>query len=155
MNTLVSLLIITLFLLDQGPTLRTSFNLCCCSVAKSFLTLYGPMDCSTPGSLSSSISPSLLRFMSIESVMLSNHLIFCHPLLFLHSVFPNIRVFSNESALHIRWTEYWSFSFSICTSNEYSGLISFRIYWFDLLEFQGTLKTLLQHHNYSFKRLMF
>ena len=91
-------------------------------------------------------SRSLLKLMSIESVMPSNHLIFCCPLLFLPSVFPSIRVFSNELALHIRWSKYWSFSFSISPSNEYSGLISFRIDWFDLLAGQGTLKSLLQHH---------
>ena len=85
--------------------------------------------------------------MSIESVTPSNHLILCSPLLLLHSIFPSIRVFSNELALHIRWPKYWSFSFSISPSNEYSGLISFRIDWLDLLAVQGTLKSLLQHHN--------
>ena len=84
--------------------------------------------------------------MSIESVMLSNHLILCHPLLPLPSIFPSIRVFSNEWVLHIRWPKYWSFSFSISLSNKYSGLISFRIDWFDLLAVQGTVKSLLQHH---------
>ena len=92
-------------------------------------------------------SGSLLKFMSIELVMPSNHLILCHLLLLLSSVFPSIRVFSNESVLHIRWPKYWSFSFSISPSNEYSGLISFRIGWFDLLEVQGTLKSLLQHYS--------
>ena len=90
---------------------------------------------------------SLLKLMSTESVMPSNHLILCHPLLLLPSIFPSIRVFSNESALHIRWPKYWSFSFSISPSNEYSGLISFRIDWFGLLAVQGTLKSLLQHHS--------
>ena len=90
---------------------------------------------------------SLLRFMSIELVMPSKQLILCHPLLLLPSIFPSIRVSSNESALHIRWPEYWSFGFSISPSSEYSGLISFRIDWFDLLAVQGTLKSLLQHHN--------
>ena len=85
--------------------------------------------------------------MSIESVMPSNHLILCHPLLLLPSIFPSIRVFSSESALRIRWPEYWSFSFSISPSKEYSGLISFRIHWFDLLAVQGTLKSLLQHQS--------
>ena len=85
--------------------------------------------------------------MSIESVMPSNHLILCHPLLFLPSIFASIRVFSNESAVHIKWPKYWSFSFSISPSNEYSGLISFKIDWFDLLAVQGTLKSLLQHHS--------
>ena len=98
-------------------------------------------------SQSFTIYGSLLKLMSIESVMPSNHLILCHPLLFLPSIFPSIRVFSNELALRNRWSKYWSFSFSISTSNEYSGLISFRIDWFDLLAVQGTLKSLLQHHN--------
>ena len=90
---------------------------------------------------------SLLKLMSIESVMPSNHLILCNPLLFLLSIFPSIRVFSNESVLCIRWPKYWSFSFSISPSNEYSGLISLRIDWFDCLAVQGTLKSLLQHHS--------
>ena len=85
--------------------------------------------------------------MSINLVMPSNHLILCHPLLLLPSIFPSIRVFSNESVLHIRWPKYWSFSFSISPSNEYSGLISFRMGWFDLLAVQGTLKSLLHHHS--------
>ena len=85
--------------------------------------------------------------MSIKLVMPSNHLVLFHTLLHLPSIFPSIRVFSNESSLHIRWPEYWSFSFSISPSNEYSGLISFRIHWFDLLADQGTLKSLLQHHS--------
>ena len=85
--------------------------------------------------------------MSIESVMLSNHLIFCHPLLLLPPVFPSIRIFSNELALHIRWPKYWSFSFSISPSSEYSGLISFRIDWLDLLAVKWTLKSPLQHYN--------
>ena len=85
--------------------------------------------------------------MSIESVMPSNHLILCHPLLYLPSIFPSYRIFSSESVLHIRWPKYWSFSFSISPSNDYSGLISFRIDWFDLLVVQGTLKSLLQHYS--------
>ena len=92
-------------------------------------------------------SRSLLKLMSIESVMPSNHLILCCPLLLPSSIFPSIRVFSNESALHIRWTKYWSFSFSISPFNEYSGLISFRMGWLDFLAVQGTLKSLLQHHS--------
>ena len=92
-------------------------------------------------------SQSLLRLMSIESLMPSNHLILCHPLLSLPSVFPSIRVFSNESALQIRWPKYWSFSFSISPSNEYSGPISFRIDWFDLIAVQWTLRSLLQLHS--------
>ena len=96
--------------------------------------------------LSITNSESLLKFMSIESVMPSNHLILCHPLL-MPSIFPSIRVFSSESVLLIRWPKYWSFSFSISPSNEYSGLISFRMDWLDLLGVQGTLKSLLQHHS--------
>ena len=95
-------------------------------------------------SLSITNSQNLLKFMSIESVMPSNHLILCHPLLLPPSIFPSIRVFSNEFVLCIRWSKHWSFSFSISPSNEYSGLISFRIDWFDLLIVQGTLKSLLQ-----------
>ena len=98
-------------------------------------------------SLSVTNSQSLLKLMSVESVMLSNHLILCRPLLFLPSVFPSIRVFSSESVLHIRWPKYWSFSFSISPSNEYPGLISFRMDWLDLLAVQGTLKSLFQHHS--------
>ena len=90
---------------------------------------------------------SFLKLMFIESVMPSNHIILCHPLLLLPSIFPSIRVFSNESVLRIRWPKYWSFSFSICPSNEYSGLISFRMDWLDLLAVQGTLKSLFQHHS--------
>ena len=90
---------------------------------------------------------SLLKLMSTDSVMPSNHLILCHPLLLLPSVFPSIRVFSNESVLHIRWPKYWSFSFSISPSNEHTGLISFRMDWLDLLAVQGTHKSLLQHRS--------
>ena len=97
-------------------------------------------------SLSITNSWSLLRLMSIESVMPSNHLILCHPFLFLPSTFPSIRVFSNESVLCIRWPKYWSFSFSISPSNEYSELISFRMDWLDLLAVQGILKRVFQHH---------
>ena len=105
------------------------------------------MDCSIQASLSFTVSQNLLTLMSIESVIPSNHLILCCPLLLMPSISPSIRGFSNESALHIRWPKYWSFSFSISPSNEYSGLISFRIDWFDLLVIQGTLKSLLQHHS--------
>ena len=98
-------------------------------------------------SLSITNSWSLLKLMSIEPVMPSNYLILCHPLLLLPSIFPGIRVFSNESVLCIRWPKYWSFSFNISPSNKYSGLISFRIDWLDLLAVQGTLKSLLQHHS--------
>ena len=100
-------------------------------------------------SLSCSISQSLLKLMSIELVMPSNRLILCCPLLCLPSVLSSIRVFSSKSALHIRWPKYWSFSFIISPSNEYSGLISFRIDWFDLLAVRGTLKSLLQHHSWK------
>ena len=99
--------------------------------------------------LSFTISWSLLRFMSIESVMLSNHLILCHSLFLWSSIFPSIRVFSSESVLHIRWPKYWSFSFSISPSNERSGLISFRIDLFDLLAVQESVKSLLQYHNWK------
>jgi len=98
-------------------------------------------------SLSLTISQSLPKHVSIELVMPSNHLILCRPLLLLPSIFPSIRVFSNESILRIRWPKYWSFSFSISPSNEHPGLISFRMDWLDLLEIQGTLKSLLQHHS--------
>ena len=100
-------------------------------------------------SLSFTISQSLLKLMFIKSVMPSNHLILCRPLLLLPSIFPRIRVFSNESALRIKWPKDWSFSFSISLSNEYSGLISFRIDWFDLLAVQGILKSLLQYHDWK------
>ena len=106
-----------------------------------------PWTAACQASLSITNSWSLPKLMSIESVMLSNHLILCHPLLLLPSIFPSIRVFSNESALHVRWPNYWSFSFNICPSNEYSGLISFRMDWWDLLAVQGTLKSLLQHQS--------
>ena len=106
-----------------------------------------PMNHSTQASLSITNSRNPLKPMSIVSVMPSNHLILCHPLLLLPSIFPSIRVFSNESALRIRWPKYWSFTFNISPSNEHPGLISFRINWLDLLAVQGTLKSLLQHHS--------
>ena len=106
-----------------------------------------PWTAALQASLSFTMSRSLLKLISIESVMPSNHLNLCHPLLLLPSIFPSIRVFSSESALHIRWPKYWNFSFSISPSNEYSGWISFRINWFDILAVQGTLKSLLQHHS--------
>ena len=106
-----------------------------------------PWTAAHQASLSITNSQSLFKPMSIESVMPSNHLIFCHPLLLLPSIFPSIRVFSNEAVLHIRWPKYWSFSFNIYPSNEYSGLISFRMDWLDLLAVQGNLKSLLQHHS--------
>ena len=115
-----------------------------CQVMSDFCN---PMDCSMPVSLVLHIFQSLLKFMSIELVMLSNYLILYHSLLLLLSIFPSIRVFSSESALRIRWPKYWRFNSSISPFNEWSGLISFRIGWFDLLEVQGTHKSLLQHHS--------
>ena len=105
------------------------------------------MDCSSQAFLSITNSWSLLKLMPIESVMPSNHLLLCHPLLLLPSIFPSIRVFCNESVLRIRWPKHESFSLNISPSNEYSGLISFRMDWLDLLACQGTLKSLLQHHS--------
>ena len=119
----------------------------CSSVTQSFLILCDPMDCSMSGFLSITNSQSLLKLMSIESLKPSNHLILCHPLLLPPSIFPRIRVFSNESVLPIRWPKYWSFSFSISHSSEYSGLISLRMDLLDFLAVQGTLKSLLQHHS--------
>ena len=126
--------------------IRRKMEHCFCLVFQSCQTLCNPIDWSTPGFPVLNHLWSLLKLMSIESVMPSNHLILCHPLLLLPSVFPSIRVFSNKSVLHTRWPKYWSFSFSISPSNEYSGLISFRIDWFDLLTVQGTLKSLLLHY---------
>ena len=117
------------------------------AVAQLCLTLCNPMNCSTPGLLSITNSRSLLKLMSIESVMPSSHLILCRPLLLLPPMPPSIRVFSNESTLRIRWPKYWSFSFSISPSNKHPGLISFRMDCLDLLAVQGTLKSLLQHHS--------
>ena len=109
-----------------------------------FVTPWAP---SCQASLSITKSQSSLKLMSIESVMPSNHVILCYPLLLPPSIFSSIRVFSNKSVLHIRWPDYWSFRFSVSPSNEHSILISFKIDWFDLLEVQGTLKSLLQHHS--------
>ena len=105
------------------------------------------MGCSTPGLPVHHQLPEFTQLKSIESVMPSSHLILCHPLLLLPPIPPSIIVFSNESALHIRWPKYWSFSFSISPSNEHPGLISFRMDWLDLLEVQGAFKSLLQHHS--------
>ena len=116
-----------------------------CSVVSD--SLWPPRTAAQQTSLSITISQSLLKLMPIESVMSSNYLILCHPLLLLSSIFPSITVFSKESVLHIRWPKYWSFSFSISPSNEYSGLIFFRMNWLDLLVVQRTLKSLLQHHS--------
>ena len=122
--------------------------MCVCSVTQLCLTLCSPMDCSRPGL---PVHHQLPEFMSSESVMPSNHLILCCPLL-LPSIFPSIRVFSNESVLHIRWPKYWTFSFSISPSNDYSGLISFRMDWLDLLAVEWTLKihsTVLKHQFFA------
>ena len=120
---------------------------CCYSVAKSRPTFGDPWTEATQASLSFIISQSLLKLMPIELVMPSNHLILCRPLLFLPSIFPSIRGFSDESVLRIKWPKYWIFSFNISPSNEYSGWIFFRIDWFALLAVQGTLKSLLYHHS--------
>ena len=117
------------------------------SVTQLCPTLCDPMNWRCQASLSITNSRSLLKLMSIELVMPSSHLILCRPLLLLPPIPPSIRVFSNESTLHIRWPKYWSFSFSISPSSEHPGLISFRMDWLDLLAVQGTLKSLLQHHS--------
>ena len=119
---------------------------CCCSVAHSYPTLCDPMDCSMPDFLVLHYLPEFAQLTSIDSVIPSNHLILCYPLL-LPSIFPSIRVFSNESALRIRWPKYWGLSFNISPSNEHPGLISVRMDWLDLLGVQRTLKSLLQHHS--------
>ena len=130
-------MVLKLFLLTQGIFVVV--------LSLSHVPLCGPMNCSMQASLSFTISRSLLKLMSSESVMPSNHLILCLPPLLLPSIFPSIRVFSNKLLLHIRWPKYWSVSIS--PSSEYSGLISFKIDWFDLLAVQGTLKSLRQHHS--------
>ena len=124
----------------------TFFSVQLSSVAQSCPTLCNPMTAARQASLSIANSRSLLKLMSIESVMPSNHLILCYPLL-LPSIFPSIRGFSNESILHIRWPKYWNFSFSISPPKEHPGLISFRMDWLDLFAVQETLKSLLQHHS--------
>ena len=123
-----------------------SWCFCCCSVTQLCLTLCDPMGCSMPGFPVLHHPPELFKLMSTESVISSNHFILCCPLLVL-SIVSSIRVFFSESALLIRWPKYWSFSFSISPSNEYSGLISFRIDWCDRLAVQETLNSLLQHHS--------
>ena len=128
----------------EGPALSVIVVVRSLSRVRLFVT---PWTAACQDSLSFTISWSLLKLVSIKSVMPSNHLILCHPLLLLPSIFPNIRVFSNEPTLRIRWPKYWSFNFSISPSNEYSGLTSFRIDWFDFLAVQGTLKSLLQCHS--------
>ena len=120
---------------------KRNLHSCCCSVPRSCPTLCNPMDCSTLHFPVHHQLPELLKLTSVESVMPSNHLMLCHSLLLLPSIFPSIRVSSNESALHMRWPNYWSFSFSISPSHEYSGLISFRMDWLNLLAVQGTLKS--------------
>ena len=129
----------------MGSSFQSEFQFS--SVAQLCPNLCDPMDCSMPGFPAHHQLPELTQLMPIESVMPSNHPILCCSLLLPPSIFPSIGIFSNESALHIRWPKYWSFSFSISPSNEYSGLISFRIDWLDLLAVQGTLGSLLQHHS--------
>ena len=127
----------------MAPFLRVQFS----SVAQSYPTPCNPIITARQASLTITNSQSLLKLMSIEMVMPSSHLILCRPLLLLPPIPPSIRVFSNESTLHMRWPKYWSFSLSISPSNEHPGLISFRMDWLDLLAVQGTLKSLLQHHS--------
>ena len=127
--------------------LRSWLLLFSCSIVSDFATPGTAALSRGQASLSNTSSRSPPKLMSIESVMPSNHLILCHPLLLLPSIFPSIRVFSNESALRIRWPKYWNFSLNISPSNEHSGLISFGMDWLDLLAVQGTLKSLLQHHS--------
>ena len=146
-------LLFTLYILlstcNPLTNMHSNFHLDCCSL---LLSLSGMSNSVTPqaatrqASLSFTISQSLLKFMSIESVMPSNHLVLCYPFLLLPSIFPSIRVFSNELSLRIRWQKCWSFSFSISPSSECSESISFRIEWFDLLAVQGTVKSLFQHY---------
>ena len=134
------------FVVQKKLTQNCKVTIGCCSVTKSCLTFCNPMDCSIPEPLSITIFQSLLKLMPIESLMPSSHLILCCPL-FPPSVFSNIKVFSNEFALCIRWSKYWSFSFSISPFSEYSRLLPFRTEWFDLLAVQEILKSLLQHHS--------
>ena len=129
-----------------SSALKSLLLFSCQSLVRLFMT---PWTAACPASQALKISLNLLKFMFIASVMPSNHLTLCHPLLLLPSIFPSMRVFTSDSALRIRWPKYWSFRWSISPSNEYSGLISFRIDWFDLLAVQGTLKSLLQHHSWK------
>ena len=131
---------------DSLPLSHLGSTIFSCQFTSVQFSYFDPMDCSTPGFPVHHQLPEFTQTMSIESVMPFNHLIFCPPLL-LPSVFPSIRVFCSESARCISWPKYWSFSFSISPSNEYSGLISFRMDWLDLLAVQGTLKSFLQHHS--------
>ena len=128
---------------EQSQSTRGGVHCYCCSVAQSCPAFFILWTAARQCSLSFTISCSLLKLMAIESVMPSNHLILCHSLLLLPSIFPSIRFFSNKSALHIRWPKYWSVNFSINPPSEYSGLISFRIDWFELLAIQETVKSLL------------
>ena len=146
-NTVLILKPTFCFSISQLMHILVVFTFQFSSVTQSCLTLCDPMNLSTPGLPVHHQLRSSLRLTSIESVMPSNHLILCHPLLLLSSICPSIRVFSNESALLIRWLKYWSFSFNISPSNEHPGLISFTMDWLDLLAVQGTLKSLLQHHS--------
>ena len=136
-----------LYLETEGMELKFFFQSSLVHLLSSVQLFVTPWTAAPQASLSINKSLGLLKLMSIKSVMPSNHLILCRPLLLPPSVFPSIRDFSNESVLHIRWPKYWSFSFSISPSNEYSGLISFRMDWLDLLAVQGTLKSCLQHHS--------
>ena len=124
-----------------------SLQFCCCSASQLCPILCDPMDCSAPGLPVLHHLPEFAQTHVHWSMMPSNHLILCCPLLLLSSIFPSIRIFSSESVLHIRWPKYWSFSFSISPSNKYSGLICFRMDWFDILTVQGTPKSFLQHHS--------
>ena len=145
-------------IIQQQQQQKTKIQSCSLfsSVTQSCLTLCDPMYCSTPASLSITNSWSLPKLISIESVIPSGHLILCHPFLLPPSIFPSIRVFSKESVLRIRWPKYWSFSFSISPSKEYSGLISFRMDWLDLLAVQGTLKSPIpQFKSINFSALSF
>ena len=135
------------YLLSHATGRSMLFSFQFSSVPQLWPALCNPMDCSTPGFPVHHQLLKLNKLMSINSMMPSNHLIHCWPLLLPPSIIPNIRVFSNQSALHIRWPKYWSFSFRISPSNDYSRLISFRMDWLDLLAVQGTLKSLLQHHS--------
>ena len=132
---------------ELDPTCCTQDPVSVSSVAQLCLTLCNPWTAAHQASLSITNPQSLFKLMSIESVMPSNHLILCHPLFLPPSIFSQIRVFSNESVLHIRWPKHWSFSVSISPSNEYSGLTSFRMDWLNLLAVQRTLKSLLRHHS--------